>query len=240
MSRKTRQMANGVFSATTPLATSNPPKKVSGFIRSWTGPNDFLRFLTTALLFVFVAAFSGVSTAAPITDILFVRDISGGPKLQSVGFDGTSFTGAATTLETLSPDWSAMSYDAATDIMYFVRDISGGPKLQSVGFDGTSFTGAATTLETLSPDWSAMSYDAVTDIMYFVRDISGGPKLQSVGFDGTSFTGAATTLETLSPDWSAMSIVTMSAHEVPEPGTVPIMACAIALLGFITRYRRAD
>jgi len=76
-----------------------------------------------------------------------------GDELRVVDFDGTSFTSAATILEPLVPDWTAMSYDATAGRIYYAV----GDELRVVDFDGTSFTSAATILEPLVPDWTAMS-----------------------------------------------------------------------------------
>ena len=178
-------------------------------------------------------------TAAPI-EIQFVRETgSTSSILESVGFDGTSFTSGATALETIVPTWTAMSYDPLAQLMYFVRETgSGSSLLESVGFDGTSFTGGATSLETIVPTWTAMSYDPLAQLMYFVRETgSGSSLLESVGFDGTSFTGGATSLETIVPTWTAMSVVQEQAGPtpVPTPGTMPLLLAGLALVAIRRR-----
>jgi hypothetical protein len=76
--------------------------------------------------------------------------------LEKIAFDGNALIGAATTIQTLSPTWNAMSYDQDSGTMYFVRDL-GVPTLEKIAFDGNALIGAATTIQTLSPTWDAMA-----------------------------------------------------------------------------------
>lgn len=100
---------------------------------------------------------AGVAKALPISDVLFSRDTGTGPKLERVGFDGTSFIGSSIVLSELNPEWMSMSYDAAAGFMYFTRISGESPTLQRVGFDGSEFIGSATVIAELNPDWAAMS-----------------------------------------------------------------------------------
>jgi hypothetical protein len=179
---------------------------------------QFTRYVLLAIL-----VFSGTARAGVI-ELDYVADST----LRSVGFDGTQFTGGFTNLESLVPDWSAMSYDVANNLMYYVADST----LRSVGFDGSQFTGGFTNLESLIPDWNAMSYDVDNNLMYYVADST----LRSVGFDGTQFTGGFTNLESLVPNWNAMSHINDSASTVPVPSTLLLIGLALTCMGF-QRYQ---
>ncbi|MDO9596928.1 MAG: PEP-CTERM sorting domain-containing protein [Azoarcus sp.] len=94
-------------------------------------------------------ATAGIANALPMGTIYYVADSA----LRKVGFDGSDFTSSFSQLELLSPNWTAMHYDADAELMYYVADSA----LRKVGFDGSDFTSSFSQLELLSPNWTAMT-----------------------------------------------------------------------------------
>jgi hypothetical protein len=118
-----------------------------------------------------------------------------------------------------------------TSVYYVAEDgLSGVSSLRSVGFDGTDFIGSFSVIQPVDPDWTAMHYDTAAGVMYYVAEdgLSGVSSLRSVGFDGTDFIGSFSVIQPVDPDWTAMSLVFGPSSEVPEPGTIVLLALSLA------------
>ncbi|MEQ8663872.1 MAG: PEP-CTERM sorting domain-containing protein [Gammaproteobacteria bacterium] len=113
-----------------------------------------MRTLAAVVLAGAVLGFSSGASATFVTDLLYATESD---DLRAIPFDGSSFGGFATVLESgFTPGWTGISYDWTADLLYYS---TASDDLRVIGFDGTSFTGGfATVLESgFTPAWAGIS-----------------------------------------------------------------------------------
>src|SRR5262245_31492048 len=83
------------------------------------GERSMMRIRMRALAAVLALTFVSVgSKAGTITGLYYVAE----SQIRSVPFDGTGFTGFASSVVNIDPNWDAMSYDPAAGLMYYVAE----------------------------------------------------------------------------------------------------------------------
>jgi hypothetical protein len=158
------------------------------------GERSMMRIRMQALAAVLGLTLVSLSThASTIIGLYYVAE----SQIRVVPFDGTGFTGFASSVVNINPTWDAMSYDPDAGLMYYVAE----SQIRVVPFDGTGFTGFASSIVNINPNWDAMSYDVDAGLMYYVAE----SQIRVVPFDGTAFTGFASSVVNINPNWDAMS-----------------------------------